>query len=76
MPFCLYELVRAPEIQREVHDEMDEILLKHNGILSYDSLTDMKYLENCIDGGHFLCTYLYEKSVVSFSFLFSSFQKH
>lgn len=60
MSFCLYELARAPEIQRKVHEEMDEILLKHNGILSYDSLTDMKYLENCIDGGRFLCTNLCE----------------
>lgn len=48
--FCLYELAKAPEIQSKVHTEIDSVLEKHNGQLTYDSLSEMKYLENCIDG--------------------------
>lgn len=50
MSFCLYELARAPEIQRKVHAEIDKVLKEHNDQLSYDSINEMKYLENCIDG--------------------------
>lgn len=52
MSFCLYELAKAPEIQAKVHSEIDAVLKKHNGQLTYDAMNEMKYLENCIDGGH------------------------
>lgn len=48
--FCLYELSRASEIQRKVHDEIDSVLSKYDGKLTYDAMNEMKYLECCIDG--------------------------
>lgn len=54
MSFCLYELGRNKDIQKKVQREIDEISLKHDNKITYDSLTDMKYLEQCIDGNFFL----------------------
>lgn len=50
LSFCLYELAKNPDVQKKVQQEIDEIKAKHNGQLSYDAVSDMKYLEWCIDG--------------------------
>lgn len=50
MSFCLFELGRNKDIQMKVQQEIDEILSKHDNKFTYESLTDMKYLEQCIDG--------------------------
>lgn len=50
LSFCLYELAKSPEIQDRVHNEIDQILAAHNGQVSYDSVSEMKYLETCIEG--------------------------
>lgn len=50
MSFCMYELAKKPEIQRKVHAEIDAVLSRHEGQLTYDSIGDMKFLERCIDG--------------------------
>lgn len=52
MSFCLFELGRNKDIQKKVQQEIDEVLAKHDNEITYDSLTDMKYLEQCIDGKH------------------------
>lgn len=49
MSFCLYEIAKHPEIQRKVQAEIDEVLAKNGGNLTYDSINEMKYLEACID---------------------------
>lgn len=48
--FCLFEIARNAEIQRRVHEEIDEVLANHNGKITYESASEMKYLESCIDG--------------------------
>lgn len=50
LSYCLYELSKAPEIQQRVHDEIDRVLTQHNGQITYESISEMKYLESCIDG--------------------------
>ena len=50
LSFCMYELAKNPDIQQRVHDEIDAILLKHDGKLTYDSISAMKFLEACMDG--------------------------
>lgn len=50
MSFCLYELAKNQEIQTKIQTEIDEIIMKHNGEISYASVGEMKYLEACIDG--------------------------
>lgn len=50
MSYCLYELARNPDCQRKAQKEIDEILEKHNGQITYESLSEMQFLESCIDG--------------------------
>lgn len=50
LSFCMYELAKNPDVQQRVHKEIDEILLKHDGKLTYDSISEMKLLEACMDG--------------------------
>lgn len=48
--FCMYELAKNQEIQRRVHHEIDDTLKRHGGKITYESISEMKYLEACIDG--------------------------
>lgn len=48
--YCMYEIAKNPDIQRKVQDEIDTVLERHGGQMTYDSLNEMKYLECCIDG--------------------------
>ncbi|XP_055601566.1 probable cytochrome P450 6d4 [Uranotaenia lowii] len=49
MSFCLYELAKNPETQRKVQREIDQILAKYGGQLTYEGTMEMPYLECCID---------------------------
>ncbi|XP_039312720.1 probable cytochrome P450 6a13 isoform X2 [Solenopsis invicta] len=46
--FVLYELAQHQDIQEKVHNEIDEILKKHDN-LTYDAITDMTYLHKVIN---------------------------
>lgn len=50
MSFCLYEIAKNPEIQNKLHNEIDRVFNENDGKLTYESVSDMKYLEMCIDG--------------------------
>lgn len=50
MSFCLFEIARNAEIQEKVHNEIDEVLAKYDGQLTYDAINDLKYLDACLDG--------------------------
>lgn len=50
LSFCMYEMAKNPDIQQRVHEEIDRILEVHNGKITYDAVSDMKYLEACFDG--------------------------
>ncbi|XP_022127391.2 cytochrome P450 6B6 [Pieris rapae] len=43
--FLLHQLAYHPEEQKLVQKEIDEVLAKYDGKLSYDAVKDMKYLE-------------------------------
>ncbi|GAB0099407.1 hypothetical protein DMENIID0001_152630 [Sergentomyia squamirostris] len=47
--FFLYEIAKHPDIQAKVQAEIDEVIKKHNGEITYEALMEMKYLESCID---------------------------
>ncbi|XP_062563717.1 probable cytochrome P450 6d5 [Armigeres subalbatus] len=49
MSFCLYEISKNTEIQRKLQSEIDSVLARNNGELTYDSIHEMRYLECCID---------------------------
>lgn len=48
--FCLYEVAKHPDVQRKLHEEIDTVLARYNGKVTYESVSEMKYLESCIDG--------------------------
>ncbi|XP_049832856.1 cytochrome P450 6k1-like [Schistocerca gregaria] len=48
--FCLYELARHPDIQKKVQEEIDDVLKKNNGDVTYDIImTQMPYLEKVVN---------------------------
>jgi len=49
MSYCLFEIAKNPDIQRKLHQEIDAVLAKHDGKLTYESINDLKYLECCLD---------------------------
>lgn len=54
LSYCLYEFAKNPEIQKRVQTEIDSVLEQHDRQLSYEAVSDMKYLEKCIDGEIFV----------------------
>lgn len=50
LSYCLYELARNPHFQQRAHDEIDGVLEKYNGKITYESVSEMKFLENCFLG--------------------------
>lgn len=50
MSFCLYELAKQPLLQNKAFEEIDAMLRKYDGQLTYESIGEMKYVEHCIDG--------------------------
>jgi hypothetical protein len=50
MTFCLYELSVNPDIQERLRTEIDTVLEKHDGILSYDAIQEMTYLDKVVSG--------------------------
>lgn len=50
MSFCMYEMSKNPATQKKAQQEIDQVLARYNGKLTYESINEMKYVENCLDG--------------------------
>lgn len=50
VPFALYELSKQPELQDKARKCVKETLEMHNGEFTYDSVQNMAYVGQCIDG--------------------------
>lgn len=50
MSFCLYEMARNTQAQDKAFKEIVSVLDKFNGDLNYECVSEMKYLDHCIDG--------------------------
>jgi cytochrome P450 family 6 len=50
MTFCLYELAVNPDIQERLRAEIDTVLQKHGGNITYESIYEMEYLDKLVDG--------------------------
>lgn len=48
--YTLFELSRKPDLQNRLHDEIDEVLAKHNNQITHESINDMQFLELCVQG--------------------------
>ena len=53
MSFCLYELALNPDIQDRLRNEIDTVLKKHGGSVTYEGIQEMKYLDKVISGKTF-----------------------
>jgi cytochrome P450 family 6 len=50
MTFCLYELALNPDIQDQVRNEIDTVLERHGGNITYESIVEMDYLDKVVSG--------------------------
>lgn len=50
MSFCLFELIKNPELFEKARQNIDMVLKKYNQKITFDSVMEMKYLDYCIDG--------------------------
>lgn len=50
MTFTMYELANNQDAQQKAFENIVSVLEKHNGVLSYDSMMEMKYVDYCIEG--------------------------
>ncbi|XP_070493749.1 probable cytochrome P450 6a21 [Chironomus tepperi] len=48
MTFCTYELALNQDIQNRLRNEIETILKKHNGEVTYNAMMEMKYLDMVI----------------------------
>ncbi|KAF2896691.1 hypothetical protein ILUMI_09488 [Ignelater luminosus] len=49
LTFCLFELVQNPKLQDKVREEIDIVLERYNGKLTYDAVIELIYMEKCIN---------------------------
>nr|CAD7444537.1 unnamed protein product [Timema bartmani] len=47
--FCLYELATNPEIQERLREEVDTVLQKYKGTITYEAIQEMDYLSRVVD---------------------------
>lgn len=50
MTFAFYELAKNPDVQRKLQKEIDTVLARHDGELSYDAVQEMEYLDCVVNG--------------------------
>jgi cytochrome P450 family 6 len=50
MTFCLYELAMNPDIQERVRNEIDTVLDRHGGNITYEAIIEMEYLDKVVSG--------------------------
>lgn len=50
LTLCMHELAKNPDIQSKVHEEIDRVLQQHDGQITYESISEMKYVDACADG--------------------------
>ncbi|KAK2581941.1 hypothetical protein KPH14_002389 [Odynerus spinipes] len=64
LSFITFELSRNPDIQDKVRQEIQRVLAKHNGEITYESLKEMTYLDQVICESQRLNTILNQMSKI------------
>lgn len=54
LSYLLYELAAHPWAQEELKKEIDEVLARHGGVVTYDAIQEMKYLDAVFNGCFFV----------------------
>lgn len=47
---ALYELATNPDIQKNLRTEIQTVLKRHNGQITYEGVTEMEYLDRVLAG--------------------------
>lgn len=47
--FVALQIALHPEVQKKIREEIEQIFLKHNGKMNYESLQEFKYMEQVIN---------------------------
>lgn len=50
MIYTLFELSQKQELQDKARECVQKVLAKHNDQFTYESLCEMDYIENCVNG--------------------------
>jgi cytochrome P450 family 6 len=50
MTFCLYELSLHQDIQERLREEIDVVLKKYDGKVTYEAIQEMEYLDKVVSG--------------------------
>lgn len=50
MCFMAYELAVNQDVQQKLREEIEDVNQKYNGKITYDILTEMKYLDMVVSG--------------------------
>jgi cytochrome P450 family 6 len=50
MSFALYELAMHPDIQHRLRAEIIRVMAKHQGVLTYEGIQEMSYLDMVVSG--------------------------
>lgn len=50
LSFALLELAMHPEVQEKAREEIEDVLTRHDGQLTYQAMIDMKYLDFILEG--------------------------
>jgi cytochrome P450 family 6 len=48
--FCLYELAMNSSIQERLRSDIDTVLEKHDGNMTYETILEMEYLDKVVNG--------------------------
>jgi hypothetical protein len=59
MTFCLYELSLHQDIQDRLREEIDVVLQKYDGRLTYEGIQEMGYLDKVVSGKKHSCNYVH-----------------
>lgn len=46
----MYELAKNAQVQQKAYENIISVLQNHDGKLTYEAISEMKYLDKCIDG--------------------------
>lgn len=59
--FCLFELSQNASVQQKVRDEINDVLEKHDGKVTYDLVNELKYLDQVVDGKFVILSFFNRK---------------
>lgn len=48
--FCMYELSENQSLQEKLREEVNSVMNKYNGKLTYEAMMEMTYMDKCING--------------------------